>query len=251
MGAKTAILAYSHGSVADRLRTAGPSDPIAAQALVERVLPGYTVEPYEPSDLWDAVYPPDDITYAISVPGLDLVCDRRLALDRPARLPEHLVALAGGRRIVVHAMHSGSDWLSFAEWIDGDVRRSLSLAPDNGVIEDIGQRYAFEEPYWAGEHPVDAIFGEDGDTPYPLPFHPLELGEVALRHLFGFVIEDIPDPDDIPAEDITVHGFQVIDPTGREAAERDARLAEFDSQHRLRTFRFNPDGTMSEVVDGW
>ncbi|WP_435819766.1 DUF6928 family protein [Micromonospora taraxaci] len=36
------------------------------------------------------------------------------------------------------------------------------------------------------------MFSED---PYPLPFHPLGLGEQALRALFGFIIEGRQDQD--------------------------------------------------------
>jgi len=42
-----------------------------------------------------------------------------------------------------------------------------------------------------------------------LPFHPLELGEEALRALFGFVLEGYPLPDDINADVVRLHGFLV------------------------------------------
>ena len=142
-------------------------------------------------------------------------------------------------------MHSTSDWLAFSAWERGDLRRSLSLSPAGGIVEDIGARYEFEAPFWAGDEPAGPTL--DGD-PYPLPFHPLELGEAALRHLFGFVIEDIPDLDDVPAEDIELYGFRTVDPTGAEAAEREAALEDvMNRADPARMFRFNPDGTMSEV----
>jgi hypothetical protein len=120
-----------------------------------------------------------------------------------------LIALGAGRRIVMHGMHSVVDWLCFAVWEDGRLVRSLSLSPDSGIIEDIGERYPFELPYWAGEHPVEPWPDED-DEPYPLPFHPLELGEDALRALFGFVQEGMPDPDDIDENSVPMHGFLVV-----------------------------------------
>ncbi|WP_405605221.1 DUF6928 family protein [Streptomyces sp. NBC_01410] len=41
--------------------------------------------------------------------------------------------------------------------------------------------------------------GED-EEPYPLPFHPLDLGEEALRALCGFIQEGRPEPDDVDAD---------------------------------------------------
>jgi hypothetical protein len=44
----------------------------------------------------------------------------------------------------------------------------------------------FELPFWAGRFPVS-----DGDD-YPLSFHPLEMGDVALQTLFGYWQEGGP-----------------------------------------------------------
>jgi hypothetical protein len=90
--------------------------------------------------------------------------------------------------------------------------------------------------------------GWPNQEPYPLPFHPLELGEEALRALFGFVIEGYPQPDDIDAEAVHMHGFRVTDPTGEEQA---ARAAMYEQRRRTtgppRFFQMRPDGTMHEV----
>jgi hypothetical protein len=51
-------------------------------------------------------------------------------------------------------MHSVVDWFAFAVWQDGRLKRSLSLSPDSGVLEDIGAKLPFEEPYWSGKHPA-------------------------------------------------------------------------------------------------
>jgi hypothetical protein len=97
-------------------------------------------------------------------------------------------------------MHSVVDWFAYAQWIDGKLVRSLSLSPDSGVLENTGPKMLFEEPYWAGEHPVEV---DEGEAPYPLPFHPLELGEAALESLFGYHLEGFMDeallkPETIP-----------------------------------------------------
>ncbi|MEH0844720.1 hypothetical protein V6U81_20250 [Micromonospora sp. CPCC 205711] len=81
-----------------------------------------------------------------------------------------------------------------------------------------------------------------------MPFHPLGLGEEALRALFGFVIEGHPDPDDIDTEAVHLHGFRVTDPSGDEQAAREARYAEvLRAMGPPRSFRMGPDGTMYEV----
>lgn len=83
--------------------------------------------------------------------------------------------------------------------------RSLSLAPDYGIIENIGDPLPFELPYWRGEHPA-------GPDPYPLPFHPLQLGERALVGLFGFYAEGLldstaPEPT-VDAWEVELPGFR-------------------------------------------
>ena len=112
------------------------------------------------------------------------------------------------RNLYLHAMHSVSDWFAYAVWEgDGYLRRALSLSPDSGIIENLGRPLGFERPYWAGDHPVDWL--DDDDDPYPLPFHPLELAEDALRDLFGFNFEGAYQEDDPNLERIVLAGFTV------------------------------------------
>jgi len=147
----------------------------------------------------------------------------------------------------MHGMHSVSDRLCFAVWENGSLVRSLSVSPDGGIGENIGEPYDFERPYWAGERPVESTLSED---PYPLPFHPLELGEDALRALFGFIVEGLPDPDDVDPYDVALQGFRVADPTGREPAEREADMKQVLLQMGPpRRYRMMPDGTFQEIAD--
>lgn len=39
------------------------------------------------------------------------------------------------------------DFFAYAQWINCKFVRSLSLSPDSGILEDIGQRLPFEEPF--------------------------------------------------------------------------------------------------------
>jgi hypothetical protein len=240
MGAKTAILAFADGDIRRALASATAPELADTEALVRRIHPGYLVESIGKGTLGDYPYPPDDISYATVLPGAELLCDGRIVLDRPSDLPEHLLALGAGRRIIMHCMHSAVDWLAFAIWEDGNVIRSLSLSPGSGIMENIGEPCEFELPYWAGEHPVE--------PPYPLPFHPLVLGEEALRGLFGFILEGRAAADDIDEFSVPLHGFRVTDPAGQEQAEREAAYARArQAMGTPRHFRMGPGGIMREV----
>jgi hypothetical protein len=247
MGAKTALLAFAEGDIRPALLGAtGPGRDEAAE-LVRQVHPGYTVEPAEEGTLSECVYPPDGITYAAALAGANVFCDRRLVFDRPSQLPAHLRKVGAGRRIIMHGMHSGSDWLSFAVWEDGELIRSLSLSPDGGIGENIGEPFGFELPYWAGDRRVEPVPGWPTHEPYPLPFHPLELGEDALRALFGFILEGRPDSNDIDKDSVHLHGFRVTDPSSKEQAEREALAALVRQMGPPRRLRMGPDGTLQEI----
>ncbi|KUL29583.1 DUF6928 family protein [Actinoplanes awajinensis] len=210
MGAKSALLAFADGDLRPALRAATRSDQAESEALVRKTFPGYDVKPAGDSTL-DVTYPPDGITQVTLLPGAALLCDRRLVLDRPSELPAHLLQLGTGRRFVMHGMHSVVDWLCFAVWENGTLVRSLSLSPDGGIAENIGEPYAFERPYWAGHHPVEPDAEWEDEEPYPLPFHPLDLGEEALQALFGFAIEGFPEPDSVDPTSVEMHTFRVGD----------------------------------------
>jgi hypothetical protein len=108
--------------------------------LIARLYPGWEVEEVEGAELGDGTNSPVGIAYAASFPGVDIVCDRRVVIGCPSRLPEHLIAVAAERKLILHAMHSVSDYLAFAVWEDGRFVRSLSLSPDGGIGENIGRR---------------------------------------------------------------------------------------------------------------
>lgn len=159
MGAKTALLAITDGDLRPALRGASRCDVDEAEHLVRQVHPGHGIAAIGDGTLLDDTNPPDDVTFATVLAGAEVLCDGRLVLDRPSQLPEHLRKLSVGRRMIMHGMHSVVGWLCFAVWEDGVMVRALSLSPDSGILEDIGEHYDFEQPYWAGEHPVEPMPG--------------------------------------------------------------------------------------------
>ena len=146
--------------------------------------------------------PPDNELHIGCFPGVSVIAAKEFGIDYPSMLPQKFIAAGGPGTVTLHAMHSVVDWFAFAQWTNGKLLRSLSLSPDSGILEDIGERMPFEEPYWSGDHPADDE-EEAEETPYPFPFHPLELGEAALRELFGYQLEgyidnSLLDPFSVP-----------------------------------------------------
>ncbi|MFE2262675.1 DUF6928 family protein [Streptomyces griseosporeus] len=251
MGARTGLLVYADGDVPALLRQVGAADPARTLTMMRRLYPGAGIERRQGTSLWDGVYPPEGKVYAASWPGVEVIGDRRVMIDAPSQLPEHLVAASVGRRLVLHAMHSVVDWLAFAVWEDGRLVRSLSLSPDDGIIENIGEPLPFERPYWAGDRPADVIpWPDEEEEPYALPFHPLELGEDALRALCGFIQEGRPEPDDVDADSIQLHGFQVLDEHGADSAAEEAELRRaVEAMPPPRVYTLTPDGSLIERDD--
>jgi hypothetical protein len=138
-------------------------------------------------------------------------------------------------------MHSVDDSFGYAIWADGELVRSLSVSLPHPITEDIGEPLEFEQPFWERRRAaVDR-------NPDALGFHPLDLGEQAMRHLFGFALEGRLVSDDVDASQITMLGYRVTDPTGAEQAARKAALREFMQTHRRRSYRIGPDGSLIET----
>lgn len=129
-----------------------------------------------------------------------VVAAKEFGGDYPSKLPPHFLGAYSAKNVYLHAMHSVVDWFAFAHWAHGSLVRSLSVSPDSGILEDIGTHLPFEEPFWSGERP--AVDPEEEPDGYPLPFHPLELGEQALLSLFGYQLEGAAtglfDPENVP-----------------------------------------------------
>jgi hypothetical protein len=208
MGAKDWMVMYADTDtdIAAVLRTNPRPDRDATHAVVERLHPGAQLTVVEDGNLDENANPRDLSVYAGVYPGLTIVTTGEVAIDRPSTLPQYFIDEARGRTLYLHVMHSVVDWIAYAIWENGVLRRSLSLSPDDGIIENLGEPLDFEKPYWAGQHPVEVA---GGNPPYPFVFHPLELGEAALRNLFGFNYEGWVQDDDPELEEVVLAGYRL------------------------------------------
>src|SRR5262249_15989984 len=144
-------------------------------------------------------WPPGEEVDIGCFPGVSILAAKDFGIDYPSKLPAPFISAGGSGTIYLHAMHSVVDWFAFAQWINGKLARSLSLSPESGILEDIGQRLPFEEPFWSAQNPVTVDAPKDV---YPRPFHPLELGEAALKEFFGYQLEGFDDPTLLQPESI-------------------------------------------------
>jgi hypothetical protein len=191
MGAKTWMLVYADSDAREALKTKPQLDRRSTQRLAAALFAREKLEDIGDGDL-SYTCPPDNELRIGCFPGVSVIAAKEFGIDYPSRLPERFIIAAGKGIVTLHAMHSVVDWFAFAQWANGKLLRSLSLSPDSGIMEDIGKRLPFEEPYWSGEHPAGGADEEEDD--YPLPFHPLDLGEAAPRELFGYQLEGYVDP---------------------------------------------------------
>jgi hypothetical protein len=198
MGAKTWMLVYADGDAATALSSEPQLDLAATLQLASNLFPTEKLEQMGAGSL-SYTCPPDDEIHIGCFPGVAVVAAKEFGGDYPSRLSPRFLKVFPERSVLLHAMHSVVDWFAFAKWSQGRLVRSLSLSPDSGVLEDIGAKLPFEQPFWAGEHP--AVDPDEEPEGYPLPFHPLELGEEALLNLFGYQLEGPIagfDPESIP-----------------------------------------------------
>jgi hypothetical protein len=191
MGAKTWMLVFADTDVGEVLRSRPQLDRAATLRLATSLFPKDKLEPAGDGDL-SYTNPPRNELHIGCFPGVSIVAAKEFAIDYPSKLPQRFIDAGGSGAVYLHAMISTVDWFAYAQWTNGRLVRSLSVCPDSGVMEDIGRRFVFEEPYWSGRHP--ATDDDDEANAYPLPFHPLDLGEAALRHLFGYQLEGFVDP---------------------------------------------------------
>lgn len=189
MGAKTWMIVYAEGNARDALAGRPQLNREATFKFATVLFPNEKLLPLDDGNL-AYTCPPDNELCAGCFPGVSVVAAKELGIDYPSKLPRRFIEVGRSGTVTVHAMHSVVDWFAYAQWVNGTLIRSLSVSPDSGILEDIGRRLPFEEPYWSGQHP--AVEDEEADA-YPFPFHPLELGEAALASLFGYQLEGVMD----------------------------------------------------------
>src|SRR5262249_39701632 len=142
-------------------------DRDATHQLAHTLFSKEQLHPLEDGDL-SYTCPADNELHIGSFAGVSVIAAKEFGIDYPSKLPHAFVETGGSGKIYLHAMHSVVDWFAFALWSNRKLVRSLSLSPDSGIIEDIGQRLSFEEPYWSGQHP--AVDDEEEENFYPFPF---------------------------------------------------------------------------------
>lgn len=196
------MLVYSNGNVSEILNSAPVLDKQATIAFIRELFPDTEPTPLKSGDL-SFTSPPDNEIHAGVFNGTFIVAASDFAIDHPSKLPPKFITGKYGNTIQLHAMHSVVDWFAFAVWEHSKLQRALSLSPDSGIHEDIGQKYNFEVPYWEGQHPAIDPEDEEEGFEYPFEFHPLELAEEALKRMYGYQLEgDIDssmfEPENIP-----------------------------------------------------
>jgi hypothetical protein len=188
MGAKTWMLVYSAGDPKLTLAQIPALDRIRTEAAAKELFPKHRFSPREDCSLYDTCPRNGELTIGC-FPDVTIVAAKEFAIDYPSRLDSMFIDYGGQGSVYMFAMHSVVDWFAFAIWKAGKLQRSLSISPDSGVMEDIGARLEFEQPFWNGKHPVNDPDEKDAGEPYPLAFHPLELGDVTVSNLLGFSFE--------------------------------------------------------------
>jgi hypothetical protein len=204
VGAKTWMIVYADANARDALRARPQLNREATLALASALFPKDTLTPLDDGNLAYTCPPNKEICIGCFA-GVSVVAAREFGIDRPSKLPRPFIDAGGRGTVTLHAMHSVVDWSAYAQWLNGRLMRALSVSPDSGILEDIGPRLPFEEPYWSGQHGA----GEDEEAAADvLRFHPLDLGEAALATLFGYQLEGALDATLFDPERITLARYK-------------------------------------------
>ncbi|WP_189400631.1 DUF6928 family protein [Arenicella chitinivorans] len=206
MGAKTWMIVYSDDQPSNKFKRYPKPDLEKTISLLNRLFPNEKLEKTDDGDL-SFTCPPNDMIFAGHFDGISVVAAKEFGIDNPSKIDRRFISESPFKKAYIHAMHSVVDWFAFAKWEDRELTRSLSLSPDSGIIEDFGEKFEFELPYWKGAHPaIDR--SEEDDEEYPFKFHPLELGEEFLKELFGYQLEGFEGSELIEPEKIRLYGFK-------------------------------------------
>jgi hypothetical protein len=210
MGAKTTMFVVASGDAKPLLAGNPKLDRNATLQSLAEYFPGRRFTEIGQGSLDDTYVTSEDEVYIGNFGSVLVMASVEFAHDRPSEIDPHFFKVAGSRSVYTHTMHSAVDFLAFSYRKQGQVVRSLSLAPDSGIMEDTGTRLPFEEPFWAGDHPVDdpEDLADPEYEPYPFAFHPLELGEAVLSEFFGYQLEGSIDPSMLDASSVPLLIFK-------------------------------------------
>lgn len=184
MGASTRLAVYSAGNPRRFLSGRPVLNREASQKLAEKLFPDKVLLKCDDGNLTEACPSRGEI-YVGCFPGVTVVSAAEFPSDFPSRLAPRWLDSGIGRVLHLHVMSGADGGFAYGIWQDGKLSRSLSLAPETGIIEELGERQAFELGYWAGQHADSVVLRENA----PLLFHPTDLGEAALFEFFGYQLE--------------------------------------------------------------
>jgi len=129
MSAKTCMLGLADSDARAALARLPALDRDAAEAQVERLFPGKTLEPLGEGDLSNTD-PPDNEILIGCFRGVTVMAAREFGIDHPSKLDRRFLDAGRGRVVTLHAMHSVVDWFVYAIWEQGTLVRSLSRSPN-------------------------------------------------------------------------------------------------------------------------
>ena len=210
MGAKTWMLVYSDGDAAKTLKSKPALDRAKTEKMVKTVFAGQKLTVVDEDVDLSMTDPPSKHIYAGCYGDVFIIAHDIFCLDLPSKLFEVCPGAKFGNTLQLHTTYSVVDFFAYGVWKDGKLQRSLSMSANDGILEDIGEKAAFEIPYWNGEHPVYDPEDEDDEDNYPFVFHPLDMGQAALESMFGYVLEGTVTPDQIEPEEFPLMVFKQL-----------------------------------------
>ena len=191
MGFKTLLLGIGPELPREARRRHPEGGPEAAALAARRWFPGQISGALGTADMAHGGYPlADEPEVWVSTHGPTVVFGGEDMLrDRDRLTAEATGAGLSVWQLVVHSVVGHSEFsVHGPEGVDREVKVDDESTVTAMEAMSFGSPLPFERPYWAGEHPL----GPPEAGPYPLPFHPLQLGEAALAWMFGVSGEGAP-----------------------------------------------------------
>lgn len=199
VGFKIAVIAYTEAT--SRLDLRRPVlDRELTDSIVGKLFPRTAYAEHGEVSLIEGGFPERGELNVGAFEGGALIATRDAYLFNPSKLNHRYLKAATADTVVLLTQRPFYDMFAYARWVHGSMIRSISVNPVGRVREDVGTPEPFELPFWNGDHPAD------GD--YPLPFHPLDMSDAALRSVLGLWYEDPPDLGLKPPEDVPLRAYR-------------------------------------------